>query len=339
LSKHRVSVAGPIVLVDFLKEKGFSSRDILTSTGIQLSQLEDIDNYLSCLQFVLLIERAMLLTDNPALGLEFGQRYNFTGGGLLSLGGMAAPTFEESFQFAAQTAEVLNPLLGTSFATKGKMLEINLTEKLPWGNIAHFIVESVYAITAMGAKLISPSPLDQLVFEFNYPPGNSESYYQCFLPGQLKFNAGRNCLSIPLAIAQQKQPTFNPTTARQAKQLLDEKIATLHDEKSLLLEPIKKYIIASKGKTPTIDELASKLHMSPSTLKRRLKAAGTSYGTIVLDVRKNLARELLIHTTDSIDQIAFQLGYHTASNFSAAFKCWYKIPPSLFRTEAQQKEK
>ncbi|WP_159268949.1 AraC family transcriptional regulator [Zhongshania aliphaticivorans] len=326
------------MLVDFLKEKGFSYEDILAPTRIDSSLLEDIDNQLNCLQFVQLIKQAMVLTDNQALGLEFGQRYNFTGGGLLSLGAMAAPTFEESIQFATQTAKVLNPLLSTELVHTETTLEIELIEKLPWGDTKAFIVETMFSIITMGVKQLSPHSLKEIIFEFNYTPNNTELYQQYFLPAQLRFGAEHNRLTMPLSLARKKQLTFNPTTMRQAQKLLDEKITTIQDKKTAVVTPIKMFILANEGRIPSIDEAAAKLNISASTLKRRLKSVDTSYSTVVSDVRKSLAREYLLHSTDSIDQIAFRLGYQTASNFSTSFKGWYKLTPSQFRTEGQKQK-
>ena len=47
---------------------------------------------------------------------------------------------------------------------------------------------------------------------------------------------------------------------------------------------------------------------------------GTTFKDVVAEVRKKLAIEYLRSPKNSIDEIAYRLGYHDSSNFSKAFR-------------------
>lgn len=86
-----------------------------------------------------------------------------------------------------------------------------------------------------------------------------------------------------------------------------------------------------KPEIPTIEEAASKLSVSPATLKRRLKAEGTSY-----QEQKNIERfdqtvQLLVTTDLTIENIAYEVGFDNASNLSKAFRSRFGISPGEFR--------
>lgn len=72
----------------------------------------------------------------------------------------------------------------------------------------------------------------------------------------------------------------------------------------------------------SIENVAEYLHMSDRTLKRQLAAEGTSFSTLVDEVRYRHATSLLSRTDYSLEQIADELGYSDVANFSRAFKRW-----------------
>jgi AraC-like DNA-binding protein len=85
--------------------------------------------------------------------------------------------------------------------------------------------------------------------------------------------------------------------------------------------------------TPTLDEMATSVHMSPSKLKTLFKK---TYGQSIYEYfntsRLNQARHLLLENNLSIKEVAWQMGYSAVSNFSAAFKKQFHISPGEMLT-------
>ena len=88
---------------------------------------------------------------------------------------------------------------------------------------------------------------------------------------------------------------------------------------------------------PALEALAADLHMSPSTLRRRLEREGCSFQEIKDEVRRSLALELLCQTRASIGEIAAQCGFQEPSAFHRAFKKWTGESPGRYRERAQGK--
>ncbi len=88
----------------------------------------------------------------------------------------------------------------------------------------------------------------------------------------------------------------------------------------------------SRGESPAIDDIAARLNMSTATLQRRLKSEHCSFQQLKDQIRERQARELL-RSPASVEQIAEQLGYSDASNFTKAFKSWTGCTPSQFRQQ------
>ena len=71
-----------------------------------------------------------------------------------------------------------------------------------------------------------------------------------------------------------------------------------------------------------MSELALQLGYSERSLRRRLEAEGVTYREISDLVRESQARALLSGSSKPIQQIAHELGFEKASNFSRSFKRW-----------------
>lgn len=77
--------------------------------------------------------------------------------------------------------------------------------------------------------------------------------------------------------------------------------------------------------------MAHDLNLSLRSLQRRLEAQGTSYAAILLNVKKEIALQLLQEESISLLEIARYLGFSSSSNFSRAFKAWSGVSPSVYR--------
>jgi AraC-like DNA-binding protein len=82
---------------------------------------------------------------------------------------------------------------------------------------------------------------------------------------------------------------------------------------------------------PVFDELATALGSTPTTLRRRLEAEGTSFQGIKDQLRSDLAIDLLCHSGLSVDEIGAELGFADASAFHRAFKRWNGLQPGEYR--------
>ncbi|MEO0872698.1 MAG: helix-turn-helix transcriptional regulator, partial [Pseudomonadota bacterium] len=81
----------------------------------------------------------------------------------------------------------------------------------------------------------------------------------------------------------------------------------------------------------SMTQAACALGVSERSLRRELERTGTSYRRLVRDARERRARRELRTTDKTIQEIAFELGFDTASNFARSFKQWTGVTPSAFR--------
>ena len=86
------------------------------------------------------------------------------------------------------------------------------------------------------------------------------------------------------------------------------------------------------GKRPLpISELASLADCSVRSLQRELREAGCSFSSLLQDVRYLSSVPLLMHSSTSITELAYELGYSDPAHFSRAFQRVSGTSPSAFR--------
>lgn len=85
---------------------------------------------------------------------------------------------------------------------------------------------------------------------------------------------------------------------------------------------------------PTLRATAGALHVSSTTLRRRLGAEGTSFQDIKDELRRDAAIHRLVASSQSIADIAAQVGFEETSAFHRAFKRWCGVRPGDYRKQA-----
>jgi AraC-like DNA-binding protein len=83
---------------------------------------------------------------------------------------------------------------------------------------------------------------------------------------------------------------------------------------------------------PSLNDVADQLGLGSRTLQRRLSDVGKSYQSLVEEVRRELALQLVAVPRYSFSEIAFLTGFSEQSSFTRAFKRWSGETPRAYRT-------
>lgn len=98
-----------------------------------------------------------------------------------------------------------------------------------------------------------------------------------------------------------------------------------------LVSRIRDYLSRNPGEFPSLEDMAGRLSMGSRTLRRWLVRESVTYQRLIDDTRRELAIRYLRFTSLTPKEIAFKLGYSSASNFRRAFKSWTGKKLSDFR--------
>ena len=85
-----------------------------------------------------------------------------------------------------------------------------------------------------------------------------------------------------------------------------------------------------------IARFGEQIFMSARSLHRNLNELGTTFGSILEEVRREFAEHYVSDTREDLTEVAFRLGYSEQSSFSRAFKRWTGRSPSAYRAELKK---
>lgn len=168
-----------------------------------------------------------------------------------------------------------------------------------------------------------------------YPRHFYEEYFSC----PVKFSQQENLFLFDKKMLDIEIPDNNPTIKKIIINRIQAKIEKANaKQQKLISEKVSVFVDENFGsKPPTASEAAQYFAMSLSTFNRKLDNERTSYAKILNRAKENLAISLLITSNESIDQIAYQLGFSYTGSFTRAFKRWTGETPKHYRDKNRQK--
>ncbi|WP_163933049.1 AraC family transcriptional regulator [Paraferrimonas sp. SM1919] len=101
-------------------------------------------------------------------------------------------------------------------------------------------------------------------------------------------------------------------------------------------EQVKSIVLDSKFTVITLEQIAPYFYCSARTLKQKLAQEGQSMRQLLVQIRVELAKHLLLETHMNIDVITEVLKYSQASAFIRNFKSCKGITPKQYRKQKDQ---
>ncbi len=87
-----------------------------------------------------------------------------------------------------------------------------------------------------------------------------------------------------------------------------------------------------------MEQVASRLALSPRTLQRQLQAESSSFQKVLNQTRIKLAKHYLLETHMPLDEIAFLLSFQDGNSFIRAFRNVVDITPAAYRQMERMKK-
>jgi AraC-like DNA-binding protein len=286
-------------------------------------RLANIDN---------LWRRACEVIDDPCFGLKAGDLWHPSYSSALGYAWLASHSLREAFERLDRYHR---------FLTDERPMRLDETEKeltltLLFSHKRRDIPERSDAILAVLMKACRMTYIEDLTPEsvtFTHPkPACSAKFFEYFRC-PVVFEAPTNSLTLSIDAVDKNLPGSHPQLAELADQVIIDYLAKL--DQNHIPQKVKAVIIDQlPSGNVTNENVARALYMSSRKLQRQLQGAGTTFNTLLTEIRQDLAQKYLEDQDTSITEIAFLLGFSESSAFSRAFKRWRGVPPSEYRKNA-----
>jgi AraC-like DNA-binding protein len=318
-------------LLDLLEELGSSESQLLHHSGVTAVRRPE-DFTLNASQMDALCVNALALSQDPQLGLRLGSRINISSQGIFGYALMTSATVGDALKLLIRYSRIILPSIRIEAQQRDGRVDVLVEAAHLALAVERFYCEVLFsAIMHNGSLLIGDSVVVTRL-ELDYPEPEDGELYPLIFGADVQFGSDRCALSFDEASLGIAISTANPIAQNIFRRECD-RLSALDHRRGSVSERVQQLLLQSGSVFPTSAVVAQQLHMSESTLRRRLANEGCRYQQLLDQVRFRLAREYLLGTTLPVAEIGQLLGFSDTTNFRRSFRRWSGAQPSQFRSE------
>lgn len=288
--------------------------------------------------FIELVDAALVLTEDPHIGIVLGKRLNFMKHGAVGALAFASPTGADSLlAFVDHSQRANAPFMKIQQCIDGDEIQITLTPLPSVQSIRKFAIDTALSscitmIRVMMSGVGSDSLIKKAVkyFSVSYAAPSSIKElkrYQDALVVPIKFDQAECQIVFYSSFADKENP-YSSSAIIDTMAKAIKPIPT--DDEEPLISKIEQCLLGYEFRFPALNIIAVQLGMSERTLHRRLAEQGIKYRAICDALRSDQAKKWMASTMP-VDEVAYRLGYFDSASFYKAFKRWEGVSPSEFR--------
>lgn len=315
-----------------LHQRGIEADVLFRQAGLDPAHLRDPNARFPVEGLRRMWATARELTDDPALGVAVGMRWNPTTFHALGYAWLASSTLAEGFHRLARYGRLISDQYQGELTLSGMEYRYRGTPRLQAVDPDPTAVEAITVAIVKMCRLLAGEGFSPLEIVLPIAPGASVLHLETNLRSPLKF--GDRALELVLSRADMQRPlrSANPELSRLNEQIVVKHLSRLEKD-SVGLQVQSLIAEALPSGRVTEDDIAQTLNLSNRTLQRRLAEEGRSFGDILQNTRRELADSYLRDSQLSINEIAYLLGFSEQANFTRACKRWFGQAPSEYRRQ------
>jgi AraC-like DNA-binding protein len=186
------------------------------------------------------------------------------------------------------------------------------------------------AIAVQLCRMVYGEQFNPTRIGFRHPvASNAHAYYE-FFRCHVDFDAEATELVMPVAVADQELPGFNPQLVHTFDELIIEYLRQ-RDRSDIVGRTRGAIFEELPSGEVSLEKTAGTLNMSSRSLARKLADQGQSFKALLNEVRRELAEKYIRDRSLTLTEISFLLGFSEASSFSRAYRGWSGSSPRAHR--------
>lgn len=326
----------PNTYVKLLAREFEDLRQITRGTGISPEELADYAYPITVRQQLQFFTNAASLIDSPDWHLQWGKQMSENFHGAVTLAWLTAPTLGDGLDVFLKYIPSRVPYLHWQGSADGGAFRCEINELVDLGPIRNMLIEIPLIVMHEYVRDMRRGPINEARIELRYAAPQFRHLYADWFECPIEFESPRNALVIPVDWRRVANLGFDEGSWKTAL-VRCEAICSSSAERDALThvqQVLFEFLDQSPcGPLPTLDVVADRLHVSPRTLIRRLRAIDTTFQKVSDEILKHRAHELLANRANSLHEVAVRLGYRDPAGFRRAFKRWYGMSPGDYRKQ------
>lgn len=312
------------VILTELASVGLDPAAVCAAAGVDPRVLQDDALPLGLDELRRTLARAEVVAADPLLGLHMAQRAR--GRGVLAYLARSQATVRdglESFRrFAGARWDDPDAIRLEQRAAR-TFVGFHLAADVP-----RHVLEYVVARAAIALRQ-SAAPAAEATFA--HAPGGPTKEYERVLRCPVRFRQPGTTLAVRTRDLERPLRAANPDAVAALEAALDRPSAPIVPTTTSRLSAAVQAAI-TRGERIDRERLARALGMSGKTLARRLAAEQRIFRDVVDEVRRVQAQKLLGEKGLELGEVAVRVGFADLAAFGKAFRRWFGVSPSAFRT-------
>jgi len=280
-----------------------------------------------------MLTRAVDVVGDPAMGVRSARFFNPSYLGALGLAWMASSSLRTAMHRAARLRRMFNEQILLELVESPDRVRLVYRMTQPFSS-PDVIGDAHVANLLQLCRIIYGPDLQPLEVTLSLPaPADPEPWLAHYGPA-VRFGQEDNSFTISAKDADTPLTGSNPELVAIHEEVIERYLMKL--DRNNILNRIRLHLMDElpSGRV-TEGDMAKTLNMSKRTLHRKLQDNQETFGSILAQVRQDLATRYVRNPEFSITEIAFLLGYNDTSAFSRAFRNWFGRSPTDARMRAE----
>ena len=312
------------LLLHCLRDWGLEPAQVLTDAGLQDHQWESRDAMLTQDEVERLLRAASAASGRDDLGFALGQRIKMNSHDLLGYGLMSCPDMDHFFRMASRHYHLIIETWTMRYHRWPAGAEVSYTPLVALSpDSMRFYLEAMAIAHQNQLSLMLGEHLQPYDFHLAMPTPAHLARYQELAPARFHFNSGAAPglrVIMPAAMLERPLPLANLDVMHD----IDARCNALGRTPPRGEVGWAAYILMAlreaRGTQVTLEDIARRVNVSARTIDRHLKREGQGFRALSDRMRFERACDMLGTPGGSITDVALQLGFSNAANFSRAFK-------------------
>lgn len=325
-----------LLIAKALESYGQDPDTVFRDAGLDTARLRDPNARYPFRDVTQVWQRAVDITGDRCFGLEAANHWHPTTTHALGYAWMASSSLREALERSVRFSRIVSDASRLQLEDDGDSCRLLLDYP---GTDIQPADAAIDASLALVIYMCRSSYVDDnftpLEVSFRHSEPDCVHRFSVVFGSPVRFHAEDNAIRFDSEQLDRALPTANAELAHASDAIITEYLARM-DQADVVLQVRRVLVDQLCSGHATETSVAEALHMTPRTLQRRLKAAGTTYKAVLEETRRQLALDYVRNSRYSIGEITYLLGFSEASNFSRAFKRWTGRSPTQFRDETQQ---
>ncbi|MBD2860150.1 helix-turn-helix domain-containing protein [Spongiibacter sp. KMU-158] len=324
-----------------LQRHGMDAGTIFAEANVSAPATNSPTDRVPLVSVIRVLEHIREKTGDPCIGLKLYRYMRLTHLNVLGFALSCSSTLldfvlraQRFFGYVGSAFRLEIEELENSFLLRIQMDGAIFQEQLKGEQGTHLLIES-FGYSAFGiTQEVYGDPVPLLkMYLYGEPHPDVVAEFKT-VGGEAPVITGNDFLGVEVDKVVMKTilPGANPQLARESDELVIELMATIsqtnivHRCERLIMEGL------ATGDS-SLKQVARQMGMSERVLQQHLHDDGLSFSSLVNRIKKTLAIQYLQEDKKNISQIAYMLGFDSASNFSRAFRSWTGFSPREFKNQ------